>query len=133
MGQTTRWNNLPGFVVFELDNDESGHLFVFNGPPEKSNEEWAEILIPILGNPPPGMLEINFLSSGYNDPGRSYGPPERCYPPEGDDERIFDEAVYYFATATGYGKPSKFCDAIGQKVFDAIEDAVATAELRPTD
>lgn len=34
-----------------------------------------------------GMLEIDFTSSGYSDPGFISGPPEKCYPPEGEEER----------------------------------------------
>ena len=33
-------------------------------------------------------LVIEFNSIGYYDPGQFYGPPENCYPPEHDDERI---------------------------------------------
>lgn len=35
-------------------------------------------------------LVLPFLSSGFSDPGQMHGPPEACYPPEGDDERIPD-------------------------------------------
>ena len=35
-------------------------------------------------------LVIEGTSSGYYDPGQRYGPPEKCYPPEGNDERTFD-------------------------------------------
>jgi len=46
-----------------------------------------------------GILEVDFTSSGYEDPGRVYGPPEDCYPPEGEEERevvtarLFDEEL----------------------------------------
>jgi len=32
-------------------------------------------------------LVIHFRVAGWSDPGQTYGPPERCYPPEGDEER----------------------------------------------
>ena len=32
-------------------------------------------------------MEITGSSCGYDDPGRTMGDPERCYPPEGDEER----------------------------------------------
>jgi hypothetical protein len=38
-------------------------------------------------------LVIEFTSTGYHDSGVTSGPPERCYPPEGDDEREVD-SVY---------------------------------------
>ena len=39
-------------------------------------------------------LVLPFLSSGYDDPGHRYGPPEKCYPPEFDDERLPDGTAY---------------------------------------
>jgi len=33
------------------------------------------------------QVEVHFESSGYYDPGKYSGPPENCYPEEGDDER----------------------------------------------
>ncbi|HUS38944.1 MAG TPA: hypothetical protein VMX74_05815 [Pirellulales bacterium] len=39
-------------------------------------------------------LVLPFLSSGYSDPGVLSGPPENCYPPEGDDERLPDGNAY---------------------------------------
>lgn len=35
----------------------------------------------------PADIFITFRSTGYYDPGNTYGPPEICYPPEEDDER----------------------------------------------
>ena len=32
-------------------------------------------------------LEIHIRAKGYYDPGKTYGPPEDCYPPEGSEER----------------------------------------------
>ena len=46
-------------------------------------------------------LVLPFLSSGYSDPGRRSGPPENCYPPEGDDERIPDGLAYLDLGADG--------------------------------
>ena len=34
-----------------------------------------------------GAIEIDYVSSGYYDPGRIGGDPDRAYPPECDDER----------------------------------------------
>jgi hypothetical protein len=47
-------------------------------------------------------LVLPFLSSGFSDPGHTYGPPELCYPPEGDDERLPDGLAYL-----DFGKGSK--------------------------
>ena len=32
-------------------------------------------------------LTLKFKVRGSSDPGCTYGPPERCYPPEGEEER----------------------------------------------
>ena len=130
MSRIRKWNNAPGRIFFEFDHENGVPFVCDNCPAGKSPEEWGEILLPVLGNPPPGMLEINFLSTGYYDPGVRSGPPEKCYPPEGEDERVFNGAVYYFAMGKGYAKPSPFCDKVGQRVFDALEEtAIADAEL----
>ena len=34
---------------------------------------------------------VEYRYSGYYDPGRTYGPPENCYPPEGDHEVEIDK------------------------------------------
>ena len=39
------------------------------------------------------VLCIDFESSGYYDPGVCSGPPEKCFPPERDEERLV-MAVY---------------------------------------
>jgi hypothetical protein len=43
-------------------------------------------------------LVIEYSSSGYDDPGRFDGPAEKCYPPEGDDERLVTGAVVIDST-----------------------------------
>lgn len=39
-----------------------------------------------------GPMEVTLTVRyrGYFDEGRKYGPVEKCYPPEGDDERIIE-------------------------------------------
>jgi hypothetical protein len=36
-------------------------------------------------------MEIEWSYKGYEDPGVCSGPPERCYPPEGEDERTIED------------------------------------------
>lgn len=38
-------------------------------------------------------VEIDAESTGYYDPGICSGPPERCYPPEEEDERTITEVT----------------------------------------
>ena len=53
--------------------------------------EWSGVPGELLTEVP---LVLPFLSSGYFDPGRTYGDPFDCYPPEGDDERLPDGCAY---------------------------------------
>ena len=53
--------------------------------------EWRNVSGELLTEVP---LVLPFLSSGYSDPGVCSGPVERCYPPEGDDERLPDGCAY---------------------------------------
>ena len=48
------------------------------------------------------ILEIDYITSPY-DPGRTYGPPEDCYPPEGGEIEEID--------ITCNGKPFELTDA----------------------
>jgi hypothetical protein len=41
-------------------------------------------------------ISIDALSSGYYDPGRISGPPDSCYPPEGEDERVITYVTLIF-------------------------------------
>jgi hypothetical protein len=34
--------------------------------------------------------EVTVTYRGYSDPGRTYGPPEECYPPEGEMDIAID-------------------------------------------
>ena len=38
----------------------------------------------------PLELEVRYLSSGYDDPGSTYGDPDRCSAPEHEEERVLD-------------------------------------------
>ena len=46
-------------------------------------------------------VEIHFTACGYDDPGVCSGPPEVCYPPESDEERLIERVVL----ARGEGVP----------------------------
>ena len=69
-------------------------------------------------------LTIEFLSSGYYTPAQTYGPPENCYPEEGDEERIFDRA-----SIDGKEIPQE----VGQKLFDLLTNEIDEVELDYTE
>jgi hypothetical protein len=79
-------------------------------------------------------LIINFHSAGYYDPGRTYGPPENCYPPEGDDERTFVSA-YILRTGPSGEPPARFeiPHKIQSAMFYKYENAIYAVELPADD
>lgn len=80
-------------------------------------------------------IEIPFLSSGFSDPGKLYGPPENCYPPEGDDERLLDDCcivtLYYILNEEdGWQKQSKnLSKEISEEIFEFYHDQIYDEEL----
>ena len=73
---------------------------------------------------------IRFNSKGYYDPGCTYGPPENCYPPEGDDERTLLEV------RMDYGDDSIDVPLTGeeqQAIFDCLQDIVDDYEIEADD
>jgi hypothetical protein len=122
-----------------------GHVFVeCQVPEENPSAGWVDIderrlpsvVPPILGRVIPAetwcVLVIHFRSSGYYDPGVISGPPERCYPPEGDDERTLDYAELEI------GRPAEplyvrltAADAVA--VFEAFRRQIEAADLDEPD
>jgi hypothetical protein len=65
-------------------------------------------------------MVIEFLSSGYYDPGNNCGPMDGSYPPEGEDERVLD-----CITIDGIELPKE----IAEKLFDKYQEAVDAVEM----
>jgi len=70
-------------------------------------------------------LVLPFFSSGYSDPGQCSGPPERCYPPECDDERTFSECAYLDVM----GKHVKLTEAQTNLLLDLLDEQVHAVRL----
>lgn len=73
------------------------------------------------------VLVLPFLSSGYYDPGVTNGPPERCYPPEGDDERL-PNGVAYLDLGTRDNRV-EFTKEQTERLFELLESEIHEAEL----
>ena len=99
-----RWFNRPGHVCVEFEGGETA--------PEKLvcwlHREGFEC----------GELVIHFTSSGYYDPGQTWGLPENCYPPEREDERLLS-----FAKFDGIALPKVVADECFEFFGDLVEEA----------
>jgi len=71
---------------------------------------------------------LPFRSSGYYDPGVRSGPPEHCYPPESDDERLPDGNGYLDLGADARIELTK---EQTERLFDLLQKEVYDTELEP--
>ena len=115
MKAVKEWKNVPGVAFVEVDKVDGEYVTVDGDPlPGRIKKIVGEIMkthpdVDLM------VLNINFLSSGYNDPGVLTGPVETCYPPEYDDERLVDSVD--LDTDRGVIK-----DAVAQEFLDVFED-----------
>lgn len=61
-------------------------------------------------------LDVSFETSGYSDPGNNYGPPENCYPPEGE----VDDCSLVELTIDGIVVPL----ALAAQLFEFLTDPI---------
>ncbi|MHC4091695.1 MAG: hypothetical protein ACYSVY_15745 [Planctomycetota bacterium] len=78
-------------------------------------------VLPVEGAMADEMV-IDFRSSGYYDPGQMYGPPENCYPPEEDDERIVEAVTMHWENGAMIQLSREAVDNIGELFEDQIRD-----------
>lgn len=74
-------------------------------------------------------LVISFVSSGYYDPGRTYGPPENCYPPEYEDERELESIAVIWEGITGESRELALPEKQAQEVFDYFSTQIDEVEI----
>jgi hypothetical protein len=102
MARAKSWHGKAETPV-EIVADDGAFFFA------RQDQELSPNLVGAICKDAPGWLAVSrplelvvcWTFSGYYDPGRSYGPPERCYPPEYEDEReICGVALYRFNPQT---------------------------------
>ena len=80
-------------------------------------------------------VEIPFTSSGFSDSGKLYGPPEKCYPPEYNDERLLDEnciVTFYYLIDKEMGWQKDFINLskeVSEELFELYYDEIMEKEL----
>ena len=109
-----RWNNVPGIFTVELAVEDNT-IINSDGDVLKLSQAAVAELLPLDMD-----IAIHFRSNGYYDPGVCSGPVEKCYPPEGEDERILE-----FATAGTI----KLSAGTAQALFDLYEEKIMEVEI----
>jgi len=132
----TQWRNVSGQFNIEITMIGNGKVFDVDGneinfvSPCLQSKSWirrlANSLLRCHTPVVEGELTIDFLSSGFNDPGSMYGGPDNLgYPPEGDDERLYDDA--YVTTCDG--DTLQLTKEVGEQLFDFYTDQIHDIEL----
>lgn len=156
---TRSWSDEPVNLTIEIRKVSLGDLPTLLG--KKIDKEISEILIAkeqepfywtyndkiiksidltkFLNNVAPegsvsAEVEIKALSSGYYDPGKAYGRPDDCYPPEGDDEREVQTVKIIFYDEDGETKLSSEFQNICQTLFgQEFDEEIYDVEISPED
>jgi hypothetical protein len=121
MYQKRSWSGVEGELHVEL-YDVDGRVLDSRtdvGVPHELGQWAAEQLRGEVGD-----LWIRFVSSGFYDPGRSCGPPERCYPPMYEDVR-----AVLSATLTVEGRQVAVPAPLLAWIEDWWSDAIYDVEL----
>ena len=93
------WSNVSGELAIELyANDGEAVDTIFDASDDKPVPAITPDMVPKIQEDSYDLV-IDFVSSGYYDSGRTSGPPENCYPPEGDEERVPARAYLIHYTA----------------------------------
>jgi hypothetical protein len=148
-GRKTRWSGVPGEYSVECGQAmDTGEWMTFQPekplPPVVVGEIkrlfprwffvrwWAWIIswfdFTIIDDRP-FEITLHWRSSGYYDPGRTYGDPYYCYPPEGEDERTLEYGEVEMWIGRGNVKRKKLSKAAAQAVFDLFVEEIHEEQL----
>ena len=126
------WSNVSGELAIELyANDGDAVDTIFDASDDKPVPAITPDMVPKIQEDSYDLV-IDFVSSGYYDSGRTSGPPENCYPPEGDEDRELVAAyLNHYVTIDGTMvttrielSPEKMSE-----LFNHFEDKINEVEL----
>lgn len=141
-----KWSNVSGNVSIPAMVNPAGH-FVFSKPIAKSAaaavklppRAAAELAVAVKG-PLAAVVEVNleidFLSSGYFDPGSMYGGSDHLgWPPEGEDVRECDGPIHFEITCEDIARDVSgvFSEAASAELFEACAAEIDDAECDSRD
>lgn len=139
MSRIQEWNNIQGSIIIEC-GFVNGKLI-----DSQTDKELPQSLISNINKLFPYIkcynennysfeIIIKFLSSGYYDPGRIYGDPYYCYPPEGCDERTLDDratiAMFNWSDAESSKSMIEYLDKnVSDELFEIYYEDITEKEL----
>jgi hypothetical protein len=120
----SHWKNIPGNACIEDVCLEDGEWKHDGNALPAAVQPILKAAFPDADKDTSLELDIEFSSSGYYDAGRVSGPPEDCYPPEGEDERTLDCITVHGPGGSGvkFKLEGKVADAVFDHFFDIVEE-----------
>jgi hypothetical protein len=114
------WSNMPGTFSIELEFGLPPFVhgirnMIFESLTGIARDCYQRLRDRFSEPEEPQELVIHFLDTGYYDPGKRWNRPEDCYPPEGENDRLFDYA-------TLDGKPIDHLT--GMSIFVSLKDQI---------
>lgn len=132
--RSNSWNNISGSIYIEC-GFFNGKLIDSHTDKELPQSLADELMLLFNFSEEKGYFEIEvpFLSSGFSDPGKLYGPPEKCYPPEFYDERLLDgRCIVHLYTYDSNGWKTNERDIsqdVSEELFEFYHDQIYDEEL----
>ena len=132
-----KWHNVPG----EFTQEFAFYDGAFRLPCGMAIDVEGDTCLQLIGPSDRALLladseegepfefVVSFNSSGYDDPGRVSGPPEDCYPPDRDDERLQDNVKVVWKGVSGESREILLAELQAQEVFDYFMTEIDEVEL----
>jgi hypothetical protein len=136
------WSNVQATTEIEIfwDNSERCWREECGGDPIED-----EIILKIVSQhcrdcardnkpiPQDFTVTIDWVSSGYYDEGRCFGPPEKSYPPESEDERTVESVAIVTGTPDRFTTIARLESEQAFEVFESFRSHVESEELPEPD
>ena len=114
------WNNIPGNFYIEAFIADDGHVYdTDDGDLDLIKSFMRRHMIM------EAELDIEFLSSGHNDPGSRYGGRDNLgHPPSSEEERVLSSVKLHTKKQI-----IQLPDEVGQQLFEKYETDICQVEI----
>ena len=125
-----RWNfDTTLFIECEIKDDGMIHVVDLNEDEDRCFGEFSKEIIKFAGKTSTDTLveaELCLECEGYFCPGKYTGPPEDCYPDDGEDHRTITRVIFHFDNEIQVPTEDKKFLAL---IADLVEDEIYNKDI----